>query len=108
MNREILIDGCSIIIENVKQNNSESYINDSSGFTKILSWTKEQIIEATKPAVTILKSLRDSTQEMASDEMELSMQFGLELNGETPIFKVVSVGSTAQISVKCVWKKEQN
>ena len=108
MSREIIIDGCSIFIEDISQSKTGPYVNDSASINKVLKWTSEQLAEATKPVVTILKSLHDSAQEMAPDEMELSMQFGLGLNGEIPIFKIVSAEASAQIAVKCVWKKDRN
>ncbi len=108
MNREIVVGGYSIFIENISQNKSGPYANDSGGFNKVLTWTSEQITEATKPVVAIFKSLHDSAREMAPDEMELSMQFDLGLNGEVPVFKVVSAEASAQIAVKCVWKKDDN
>lgn len=107
MNREIVIDGHSILIENIDQHKAGTHINDASGIVKAINWSSEQIVEATKPAVAILKSLCDSAQEMMPDEMELSMQFELSLNGEVPVFKIVSADATAQIAVKFVWKKEE-
>lgn len=106
MNREIVVGGYSIFIEDISQNGP--YINDSGGFKQVLTWTSAQITEATKPVVAIFMSLRDAAREMAPDEMELSMQFELGLNGELPIFKVVSAEAAAQIAVKCVWKKDDN
>lgn len=108
MSREIVVDGYSIFIEGINQNKTGPYVNDSGSVSKVLKWTSEQLTEATKPVVTILKSLHNSAREMAPDEMELSMQFGLGLNGEVPIFKIVSAEAAAQIAVKCVWKKDNN
>lgn len=33
------------------------------------------------------------------------MQFSLSVNGETPVLKIVSATSSAQLSIKFVWKK---
>ena len=107
MSIEIVVDGNSIFIDNIEQNKPGQYIDDASSTEKVLSWTSEQIVEATKPVAAILTSLRNSAKEMAPDEMELSMQFALSLNGEVPVFKVVSAEAAAQIAVKCVWKKSQ-
>lgn len=107
MSTEIIVDGHSIFIENIEQNKPNPYLDDASSVGKVLSWTSEQIVEATKPVAAILTSLRNSAKEMAPDEMELAMQFDLSLNGEVPVFKVVSAEAAAQVSVKCVWKKSQ-
>lgn len=108
MSRELKIEGYSIYVETIHQHNPNRYTDDASTAEKALKWTSSQITDAMKPAVSILNSLRKATQEMAPDEMELSMQFELGLNGEIPIFKIVSAEATAQIAVKFVWKKEQD
>lgn len=110
MTRRIDIDGYSILIDELPQHNqSIQYINDAGGAAeKALNWTANQIAAAMKPAVSILDSLRNSAKEMSPDEMEISMQFDLALNGEVPVFKIASAEASAQIAVKLVWKKEHD
>ena len=43
---------------------------------------------------------------MTPDELELSMQLEIAVNGETPVFKVISLGSKCQIAAKFVWKND--
>lgn len=107
MNKVIEIDGYAIIIDGITQHNPNPIIDDSLNVSKeVIKWTTDQVNAAMKPAVSIMNSLRETAAKMAPDEMELAMQFGIELNGETPVFKVLSADATAQISVKFVWKND--
>lgn len=107
MSRKIEIDGCSIYVEKLQQYDPDQYIDDAGGIANsVLNWTADQITEAMRPAVNILNSLRNATQEIVPDEMELAMQFEVGLNGKMPVFKIVSTQATAQIAVKFVWKQE--
>ena len=108
--REVEINGCSIFFEELEQLQKEASTHDmqSSGGSAIFKWGKEALEQATQPLVDALEGFRQATQHMASDELELSMQLELAANGETPVFKVVSVGSKCQIAAKFVWKKTTN
>lgn len=106
-NNELMIDGYSIYIDQLNQLDKNHSTHDS-GITNALTWTSNQIKEAMKPAVSILDSLRKAAENLAPDEMEISMQFEVSIKGETPILKIVSAGSAAQMAVKFVWKKENN
>lgn len=109
MSKEIRIDGYSIYIDEINQQNPSQYSDHAGCFApKALDWSTQQITAAMKPAVSMLNSLRDAIQEIAPDEIELSMQFELGLNGETPVFKIVSAEASAQIAVKFVWKQAEN
>lgn len=104
--REVIINGCSIFFEKL----DEIQISDVTHDTKIsdgpLKWTDETIKKAAQPLVDALSGFRQAAQTMAPDELELSMQLELAINGTTPVFKVLSMGSTYQIGAKFVWKKE--
>lgn len=108
MSKRIEIDGYSIYVEDIYQHNPNQYVDDASVAEKALKWTAEQINDAMKPAASILNSLRNATQKMAPDEMELSMQFEIALNGEVPVFTIVSAEAAAQVAVKFVWKRGQD
>lgn len=52
----------------------------------------------------ILDSLRSATKDAYPDEIEFSMQFDIGIKGETPVLKIVSAETSAQIGVKFTWK----
>lgn len=109
MNRTIEIDGYSIIIDGLNQYNPGQIIDDSCNLSeRVIKWTTEQVTQAMTPAICIMNSLREAASKIGPDEMELAMQFGMGLNGDTPVFKILSAEATAQISVKFVWKTERN
>lgn len=103
---EILIDGCPLIIENVEQMDDNYNNHHSNATTKALNWASEEMRSALRPAISIMKSIRDTAEEYAPDEMEVSMEFAVCLKGETPVFKVVSGEAQAQIAVTFSWKRE--
>lgn len=70
-----------------------------------LQWTQEQIERALTPVVSIFDTLKNAAKDIEPDEMELGMQFSLSVNGNTPVLKIVSATSAAQLSIKFVWKK---
>lgn len=104
---ELKIDGFSIYIDKLNPVD-QNYSSHDFGRTDTLSWTSKQIEKAMKPAVNILDSLREAAKDLVPDEMEISMQFEVSIKGETPILKIVSAESAAQMSVKFIWKKEYN
>lgn len=106
--RELKIDGYSIYIDELTQQDS-TYYTDDAGTVKsnVIEWTVNELKCAMRPAINILNSLRDAAKDVRPDEMELSMQFEVCLKGETPILKIVSAESSAQIAVKFVWKEEK-
>lgn len=106
-NKELTIDGYSIYIDHLNQLDLTHHTHDT-GLTNTLTLTSKQLEEAMKPAVTILNSLRNVTKDLTPDEVEISMQFEMSIKGSTPLLKIVSAESAAQMSVKFIWKKENN
>ncbi len=103
--REVKINGGSIFFEELEQLKKPDRRHDSLTVDTVLNWSDDVIKKAAQPLLDALSSLRQATQAMAPDEMELSMQLELAVNGETPVFKVLSLGSKCQIAAKFVWKK---
>lgn len=103
--REVKINGCSIFFEELEQLKIPDRRHDSPTVDTIMNWSDDVIKKAAKPLLDALSSLRQATQDMEPDEMELSMQLELAANGEIPVFKVLSLGSKCQIAAKFVWKK---
>ncbi len=105
--REIKINGCSIFFEELDQLQKSAITHDAQphlGDT-ILDWSDDALKRAAQPLVDALSVFHQAALPMAPDELELSMQLELSANGETPVFKVLSLGSKCQISAKFVWKK---
>lgn len=103
---EILVDGCSIFIENLEQLNKNTHDASTLRNTAI-AWTTQGIEQTLKPVISIFKSLQNAAKDVTPDEIELSMQLDIGLNGEIPVLKIVSAEATAQIAVKLVWKSEK-
>ena len=105
--RELNIDGYPIYIDQLKQLDTTVTSHDAGSLSrKIIEWNAKEIEQAMRPAISILNSLRSAAKDMAPDEMELSMQFEMDLKGETPVLKIVSAEASAQIAVKFTWKAE--
>lgn len=105
--RKIVIDEAEIYIEGLKVFSEEGLEHDDGSLNEeVVHWTKTQLQNALRPAAAILNSLRESTKDMAPDEMELSMQFEMGISGTTPVLKIVSAESKFQLAAKFVWKKE--
>ena len=68
----------------------------------------QEIEKMMQPATKIMDSLRKATQDATPDEMELTMQFDISLKGETPVLKIVSAETSAQLAVKFTWKNEKS
>jgi len=103
--REVKINGYSVFFEELEQLQKPDRRHDSQAVETILNWSDDVLGKAAQPLLDVLSGLRQATQAMAPDEMELSMQLELAVNGETPVFKVLSLGSKCQIAAKFVWKK---
>lgn len=102
-NKELKIGDNIIYIDKIEQLGSSQ---DASRISHgALKWTKEQIEKALTPVVSIFDTLKNAAKDIEPDEMELEMQFSLSVNGETPVLKIVSATSSAQLSIKFVWKK---
>lgn len=103
-NKELKIGDNIIYIDNIEQLGE---IKDASRISREpLQWTENQIEKALAPVVTIFDNLKNAANDIKPDEMELEMQFSLSINGETPVLKIVSATSSAQLSIKFVWKKK--
>lgn len=103
---EVKINGCSIFFEELEQMQKTATTHDArSGSGGSFSWSIDTLKQAAQPLVAALSALHDAAESMAPDELELSMQLELAANGETPVFKVVSLGTSCQIAAKFVWKK---
>ena len=107
---EVKINGCSIFFEELEQLQKRTNTHDAQSINAntIFKWEDEALKQAAQPLVHALEGFRQATQHMTPDELELSMQLELAANGETPVFKVVSIGSKCQIAAKFVWKKTTN
>lgn len=108
--KELIIDNCSIYIDQLKQHNTDAeYFSDDAGEQNgsVIQWTVDEIRQAFKPAVTILNSVQEAAKGVLPDEMELSMQFEIGLKGTTPILKIVSTESSAQLAIKFSWKRNK-
>ena len=105
---EIKIDGYSIYIEKLQQVDETS--SHDAGFLgkNAIEWTSQEIEKMMQPATKIMDSLRKATQDAIPDEMELTMQFDISLKGETPVLKIVSAETSAQLAVKFTWKNEKS
>lgn len=104
---EVKINDCSIYFEDLEQVSRPGSVHDSIHVRdKASHWSDDMLKQAATPLVEILDVLRKEMCRMDPDEAELSMQLELAVNGETPVFKVVSLGSKSQISVKFVWKSK--
>ena len=106
---ELIIDGCSIYIEQLEQVDSYENVHDNGYVSnKAIKWTKNSIEKAIKPAVSICNSLREVASNASLDEIEFSMQFEVVLCGEFPVLKIVSAESKAQMAIKMKWKNQFN
>lgn len=103
---ELIIDGYSIYIDRLEQLDEKQYTHDASVKAKrtALEWTPPNIEQALKPVVKILDSIKNAARDATPDEIELSMQFDISLKGETPVLKIVSAETSAQLAVKFTWK----
>ncbi len=106
-NCEIKIDGYSVFVDHLNQMDANTRMHDA-GSDKVIEWTTEQLKRAMVPLTSLMNSLRDATRANIPDEMELSLQLEVALKGETPIFKIVSTESKAQVALKFVWKNKDN
>lgn len=104
-NKELKIGDNIIYVDNIEQFGE---CHDASKLLQHpLEWSAEQLEKAMEPAVSIFNVLKKSVNSIAPDEIELAMQFSLSVNGETPVLKIVSAASAAQLSVKFVWKNQE-
>jgi len=102
---EIVIDGYSVYIENLEQLDKNQNTHDSIRQKKEkIEWTIQDIEQTLKPIISIFDSFRNAVKDATPNEMEFSMQFDISLKGETPVLKIVSAETSAQIAVKFVWK----
>ncbi|MGO5175103.1 hypothetical protein ACTQ2N_07855 [Ruminococcus sp. LCP21S3_E8] len=105
---EIKIDGYSIYVEQLKQLDTNTNMHDVVNVgSKAINWASSEIEESMKPIVSIWNSLQNTAMESMPNEMELSMQFEICLKGGTPVLKIVSAESSAQIAIKFSWKKDK-
>lgn len=103
-NKELKIGDNIIYIDNIEQLGA---CKDAAKLSKNpLEWNSEDLKNALTPAVSIFDTLKKAANEITPDEMELAMQFSLSVNGTTPVLKIVSTKSEAQLSIKFVWKKQ--
>ncbi|WP_217959516.1 hypothetical protein [Acutalibacter muris] len=105
-NMEINVNGYTLFIDQVQQLDENMVSHDSGAAGKVARWATEEITKAVQPTLAILDSIRVAAETAAPDEMEASMQFAICLKGETPVLKVISGESSAQISVRFLWKKK--
>ncbi len=103
---EVKINGCSIFFEMEQLKMSHNTHDSSRGAKKMLDWSDNVLKQAAQPLVGAFEDFHQSVQSLSPDELELTMQLELALNGETPVFKVFSAGSKCQISAKFIWKKQ--
>ena len=104
--RELMIDGYSIYIDELEQLDTKKYEHDASVVSKPIQWAAEGLEQAIRPALGMMKAFRSAARDLMPDEMELSMQFTVNLKGEIPVLKIVSGESSAQIAVTFSWKGE--
>ena len=100
----LMIDDCSIYIDELEQLDPHTEIEDCS-IDSAIQWTRKQVEDAVHPIANILNSLYNAISDIAPDEMEVSMQFKICLNGATPVLKIISSEASAEIAVKFTWKK---
>lgn len=102
-NKELNIGGNIIYIDTIDQLGEGK---DAAKLSKTpLEWSLDDLKNALTPAVSIFDTLKEAANDIAPDEMELAMQFSLSVNGTTPVLKIVSATSEAQLSIKFIWKK---
>lgn len=108
-NVEIIIDGYSVYFDELNvHNNADHYPDANSLGSKIYEWTSENLERAMKPVLSIMNSLKKAASDYSLDEIELTTQVNMNLKGEVPIFKIISAGSSAQMSVTLKWKNINN
>ena len=104
-NIELKIDDYSIYIDKLQQVGDISKHDANNLGRNVVEWTTQEIEKMMQPATKIMDSLRRAAQNASPDEMELTMQFDISLKGETPVLKIVSAETSAQMAVKFTWKK---
>lgn len=105
---EVEINGYSIFFEELEDARKPSETHDASRRKRSnepMIWDATMLEKAAQPLVDILGVLHRTTQSMAPDELELSMQLELAVSGNTPVFKVLSAESKCQLAAKFVWKR---
>ena len=104
--KEVRINGCSIFFEQLEDMKSPSSSHDSNSTIgrEALEWSNDALVSAARPLVDALESIHQAAVQYHPEKIELQMELMIAVNGETPVFKVLSVGSRAQISAKFVWK----
>lgn len=104
--KEVKINGCSIYFDKLEDLNPSSSTRDS-GSTMVknaLNWGNDALESAAKPLVDVLEGIHVAAKQYNPETVECEMKLKISVNGETPVFQVLSVGSTAQISAKFIWK----
>ena len=98
----------SLFFEELEQLQKPISVHDSQSRvgSEMLVWNNDVLRQAAKPLVDALEGLHQEALSMTPDELELSMQLAIAVNGETPVFKVISLGSKCQIAAKFVWKND--
>lgn len=104
---KVRIDGLDVYFDHLDQVDPSAQTHDAYGLNRPMEWSAEKLGDALRPMAKVINSLRNSTQDISPDEMEISMQFEIAVSGETPVLKIVSAETTCQIAAKFVWKKEQ-
>ncbi len=74
--------------------------------SKDLKFTENDLKKAFSPIMKFGKNLKEGMQELAPDEIEISMQVSLSIENNKFIFGLVNLASEAQFSVKYSWKKD--
>ncbi len=104
---EIKIDGYSIYIEQLEQVDTSKNMHDAGNKKNLVfEWSSSGIEQMIKPVISIFNSLHKAAEDTLPNEIEFSMQFDIALKGETPVLKIVSAETSAQIGVKFVWNKD--
>ena len=99
-----IIDGETLYIGGLKSADGLHY--SDNGVSDVLHL--DVLAEAFKPVVKVGKLVKKGLQEMHPDEIELEMQLQLAVSDNIPVLAIVNAGAEAHLSIKFVWKKEED
>lgn len=102
--QKIEIDQEVLYISNVNEFDEEYSEN---GIRDLFSFKSDSLKKALHPVVLIGKTIKKGVWELSPDEIELSLELKLGINNNEPVFAIVNSEAEAHLSVKFVWKKEE-
>lgn len=102
MDNKIEIDGVTLYVEDLREFGRSQDSRSDHRFSV------HALTEALEPVARIGQAVGEKMQSLAPDETELTLQLTMGVDGDRLVFGLVKTSAEAMLSVKFLWKKEDN